>query len=248
MKKNLIYFCYFKNSIISEYTKYNLALLKNYINIFDGEKIVKISVDNLDIDNSHLISLFDGFDVELVKNHPENRESEYFIESINQISDKNSITFYAHNKGGTSDNYHDDTIKYWLYSMYFFNLESNYLKEIELNLETEKDFSGILRKEINCSPWVTSDWHYSGTFFWFNTHRILNNSNIHNFEKGRYGVEAFPGKMVSLDNSYCTFHSIPFNFDSYAFNNWKEWVSIDNLGEEIYNEYMELYTKTFNKI
>jgi hypothetical protein len=48
MKKNLIYFCYFKDSIISEYTKYNLALLKNYIEttyegVFEtGEDINKI--------------------------------------------------------------------------------------------------------------------------------------------------------------------------------------------------------------
>jgi hypothetical protein len=248
MKKNLIYFCYFKNSIVSEYTQYNLALLKNYIHIFDGEKIVKISVDNLDIDNSHLISLFDGFDVELVKNHSENRESEYFIELISQISDKNSITFYAHNKGGTSDNYHDDSIKHWLHSMYFFNLESNYLTEIESTLGIEKDFSGILRKEINCRPWVISDWHYSGTFFWFNTNRILNNSNITNFKKGRYGVEAFPGKMVELSRSHCTFNSAASNFDTYAIHNWNKWISLDSLNIDTYTNYINSYNKIFNKL
>lgn len=245
MKKNLIYFCYFKNSTVSKYTEYNLKLLKNYIDIFDGQKIVKISVDNLDIDNSHLVSLFDGFDVELVRNHPENRESEYFIESIKQISDENSITFYAHNKGGTSDNYHDDTIKHWLHSMYFFNLDSKYLSEVQSNLETKKDFSGILRKEINCSPWVTSDWHYSGTFFWFNTQRIFDNPNINKFEKGRYGVEAFPGKMVSLEQSNCTFHSSPSNYDTYAIHNWNQWISVDNIGNDVYTNYMNLFNKTF---
>jgi hypothetical protein len=131
--------------------------------------------------------------------------------------------------------------------MYFFNLESNYLKEIELNLETEKDFSGILRKEINCSPWVTSDWHYSGTFFWFNTHNVLHNPNINNFEKGRYGVEAFPGKMVSLDQSYCTFHSLASNYDTYAITNWNQWISVDTIGNEVYTNYMDLFNKIFNK-
>ena len=122
MIKNLIYFCYFKESHISEYTLYNLKALNNYIHNFDGQKIVKIAVDDTSINNDHLVSLFPGFEVEIVKNHPEHRESEYFIDSIKQIQNKDSLTFYAHNKGGTTDDYHDDTIKCWLSSMYFFNL------------------------------------------------------------------------------------------------------------------------------
>jgi ribosomal protein L6P/L9E len=65
MIKNLIYFCYFKNSVISEYTLYNLKALNSYLHNFNGQKIVKIAVDDLTLDNTHLISLFDGFEYEL---------------------------------------------------------------------------------------------------------------------------------------------------------------------------------------
>lgn len=195
-----------------------------------------------------MVSLFDGFNIELVKNNSDNRESEYFIQSLKQLSESDdSITFYAHNKGGTSDNYHNDTIKHWLYSMYFFNLDSKYLSNITLNLSTDKVFSGILRKDVNCSPWVTSDWHYSGTFFWFNTKYVLNNPKLNNFKRGRYSVEAFPGEIASLSQSYCTFYNDSCNYDTYLIDNWNIWISKNFLGDSEYDSYMKLYNEIFKK-
>jgi hypothetical protein len=246
MIKNLIYFCYFKNSVISEYTLYNLKALNFYLHNFNGQKIVKIAVDDLTLDNTHLISLFDGFEYELVQNHPEHRESEYFIESIKQIKVKDSITFYAHNKGGTTDDYRDDTIKFWLSSMYFFNLEEKFQKVIKTQLLGDKTFSGILRKDINCSPWVCTDWHYSGTFFWFNTHKVLNTPNWDIIKKGRFSIEEYPGKICSLADSYSTFIQQPENYDSYSLGFWKNILSLDNLGENYYTLYNNFFKNTFN--
>lgn len=245
MIKNLIYFCYFKDSHISKYTLYNLKALNNYIHNFDGQKIVKIAVDDISINNDHLVSLFPGFEVEIVKNHPEHRESEYFIDSIKQIQNKDSLTFYAHNKGGTTDEYHDDTIKYWLSSMYFFNLEDEFLKTIETRLNSDKTFSGILRKDINCSPWVCTDWHYSGTFFWFNTQKLFNTPNWDIINKGRYSIEEYPGKIASLDESYSTFINTPENYNSYSIHFWNDILSERNL-KEYHIKYNSFFNKIFN--
>jgi hypothetical protein len=46
------------------------------------------------------------------------RESKYFIESINKIKDKNSLTFYGHSKGLTTEGNPDAMID-WITSMYF---------------------------------------------------------------------------------------------------------------------------------
>ena len=67
---------------INEYAKYNLELLNKYLPIFNGQKIVKIAVDDLTKDNSHLIKFFPNCDTQIVQNNKETRESEYFIDSI----------------------------------------------------------------------------------------------------------------------------------------------------------------------
>ena len=69
MIKNLVYYCYFENSEINEYAKYNLKLLLGYLHIFDGQRIIKIAVDDLSKNNSHLESLFPNCEIEIVQNN-----------------------------------------------------------------------------------------------------------------------------------------------------------------------------------
>jgi hypothetical protein len=242
MIRNLIYYCYFENSQINEFTKLNLELLNRYCNNFNGQKILKIAVDDLQIDNSHLVKLFHGFDVEVVKNNPENRESEYFIDSIKEIKNKKSITFFAHNKGG-SNRPEKDVIKMWLFSMYFFNLEPNFLINIQDELSNDKTFSGIMRITIPCPPWVESDWHYSGTFFWFNTEKLLNIPNWDDMKKDRFSVESYPGKMVNESQSHVTICSANYNFNTYLTDIWNRIIKPETLGEEIFETYHKLYKK-----
>ena len=102
MKKNLIFHFYFQNSELNQYVNYNLNLFNRFIHVFDGQKIVKIVVDDVNRDNSHLISLFPNCTTEVVQNNPSSQESEHFIQSIKEINDRNSITFYAHNKSSDS--------------------------------------------------------------------------------------------------------------------------------------------------
>lgn len=243
--KNLVYFCYFKNSKVSEYTLYNLKALSKYLKVFNGQKIVKIAVDDLSLDNKHLELLFPDFEIEIVQNHPEHRESEYFIEAIEQIKVKESFTFYAHNKGGTTDNYIGDTIKFWLSAMYFFNLAEELQMSIEEQLLADKVFSGILRKDINCAPWVCVDYHYSGTFFWFNTEKVLNTSNWNSIKKGRYSIEEYPGTVSTLAQSHSTFMQHPSNYDTYSIHFWKDLISRERLGNEWYDLYSNFCTEVF---
>lgn len=242
--RSLIYFCYLKNSEIGEFSTYNIFLIKKYLHLFNGQRIVKIAVDDLRIDNSHLKNLFKTCDVEIVKNHPTHRESEYLIESIKEIKNKNSITFFAHNKGGSND-YEDDAHKLWMLSMYFFNLEAPYLKKIEKGLNQDKVFSGVLRKTVPCHPWVKNDWHYSGDFFWFHTKKLLEIPCWDNFKKGRFAVENLMGRLVDLNKSMCTFVSRDYNFDTYSIKEWTSFVNMESLGKKTYQKYLKLYKDTY---
>ena len=203
MIRNLVYYCYFENTEINEFTKFNISLLKNYLHVFNGQRIIKIALDDTSKDNSHLLNLFPNCDVEIVQNNKETRESEYFIESIKQIKNLDSITFFGHNKGAKKqENHAYEIMKHWVCSMYFFNLENSFLSEIESKLKTDKTFSGILRITTACPPWVPSDWHYSGTFFWFNTKKLTSIKGWDNFEKGRLSSESYPGIFVNIEQSH----------------------------------------------
>jgi hypothetical protein len=245
MIKNLVYYCYFENSEINEYAKYNLKLLLGYLHIFDGQRIIKIAVDDLSKNNSHLESLFPNCEIEIVQNNKETRESEYFIESLKQIKDKNSLTFFAHNKGSKSGGDGNNVVKVWLLSMYFFNLENIFFKNIEKNLIDDKTFSGIMQITTPCPPWVESDWHYSGTFFWFNTQKLFSINGWDKFEKGRFSVEGYPGKMVNVSQSHVTLCTRNYNFNSYMSTIWNQIINEKSLGSHIYSLYLQLYKQIF---
>ncbi len=245
MKKNLVYYCYFENSEMNEFADYNIKLLNRYLPLFNGQKIIKIAVDDLTKDINNLIGLFPNCDIEIVQNNRETRESEYFIESLKEIKDKNSITFFAHNKGSKSGGDNNHVIKHWLLSMYFFNLEETYITNIERELENNKTFSGIMRITTSCPPWVESDWHYSGTFFWFNTQKLFNIDGWDKFEKGRFSVESYPGKMVDLEQSHFTLCSENYNWNSYMPTIWNQYLTKEKIGEEQLNKYLELHKTIF---
>jgi hypothetical protein len=130
--------------------------------------------------------------------------------------------------------------------MYFFNLEETIQNVIETQLLDDKIFSGILRKDINCSPWVCTDYHYSGTFFWFNTEKVFNTPNWDGIKKGRYSIEEYPGTVSTLAQSYSTFMQHPSNYDTYSIYFWKDLTSKDRLGDDWYTLYNNFFKNIFN--
>jgi len=245
MKKNLIYYCYFENGEVNEFTNLNLILLKKYKSIFDGQIIFKLAVDDVSADYSKLLDSLKEYNPQIVLNNCETRESEYFIESIKEIKDRKSITFFAHNKGG-SNRPEKDVIKLWLLSMYHFNLDETYLANIEKALSEDKTFSGIMRITVACPPWVESDWHYSGTFFWFNTEKLMNIDGWDDMKKDRFAVESYPGKVVDISQSHITICSEPFNFNTYSPMIWNHIIRPEILGEQNFYNFqidMEKYLK-----
>ena len=129
--------------------------------------------------------------------------------------------------------------------MYFFNLEEIYLTNIESSLKEDKTFSGIMQITIPCPPWVTTNWHYSGTFFWFNTKKLFDIDGWDIFEKGRFSVEGYPGKMVDVSKSHVTLCSENYNWNSYLATIWNKYLNKETLGEIQFNQYLELYKKIF---
>ena len=210
---NLIYFCYIRDiDNVDLSTKYGILSLKYYKDVFNGQKIIFISGENLtDYFKEKSVKLFNflkEIDIYFVQNNSNNRESEHFIESIKKIKNEDSITFYAHNKGSTHSMSY--SLKIWIASMFYFNLSKNYLKEVKNNLILgEYVFSGIYKKIYS---FFGSDWHYSGAFFWFNTKRLLEKKNWENIDKSRMGLESYPGNICSISESYSSLITINGDF------------------------------------
>jgi hypothetical protein len=129
--------------------------------------------------------------------------------------------------------------------MYFFNLDEELFSRIEKPLLNEITFAGVLRKTLDCTPWVCAPWHFSGTFFWFNTKRLKENPNWDKFDKGRFSVEAYPGQMADLRHSYSNFVSLNHDFNALFDDSFWTTVLTENVvGKTI----LEKYNTTFNSI
>lgn len=246
MKKNLIYHFYAPDEDVYGYVNYNIKLLNKYLNVFDGQKLIKIAVDNIYKDYSQLISFFPNCEVQIVKNNQQSQESEHFIDFIKEIKERNSITFYGHNK--SCDSAWDaiySSVQKWILSLYYFNLNEQFLPEIEKNLLEDKVFSGIMRIETPCPPSVKSDWHYSGTFFWFNTDKLMSLTNWDELEKVRFAVEEYPGKMVTLEKSHVTICHADYNWNSYTPGIYDTFLNANVLGEKTFEEFCELFEEIY---
>lgn len=247
MKKNFLYHCYIRNSLVlDEPTNFNLKCIENYIHVFDGEKIACIALDDPSVASKQALleklSILKKFDdIILVKNHATDRESVSLISLLEKIEGhKNSLTFYGHNKGSTWPL--DECLKNWIFSMYFFNLEDEYVKEVENCLRDNFTTSGILKKDWKWnSPEILGDWHYSGAFFWINNEKFFK-CDWRSFQRGRMSLESYLGQRIPSSQAYSTFICEEFNFDI----NQKFWENVlrpESIGQDAADKYKTIISK-----
>lgn len=232
--KNLIFYAYLQNEdFIDKNFLTHLNLLKHYNNVFDGQIIIYLASDKSIKNKKRIIDLFSFFpnkEIEFVKNDSECRESAYFQEQIHRLKNQRSITFYCHNKGTTHDDTYQNCLN-WIVAMYYFNLEEEFDPHIQLNM-FYNIFAGCLRKDVSCAPWVCSDWHFSGTYFWFNTQRMLEMKLP--AETSRWAAESICGKVAPISDSYCIANTnYDYNFDARTDEFWTEFFQTKMNTEQV---------------
>ena len=204
MVKNLISYLYLSDPRdLDRSLGINLKCIDTYYRIFDGVRIIYVST-NEEIDDDLKIKISERIGSKVfkfVRNDPNNRESEYFIDqlkALRSLMENGSMTFYHHSKGVT---YNNPNVDKWAASMYFFNLCGDNLKSIESELSGDKIFAGVFRVDHSCPPWVYSDWHFSGTFFWFSS-KLFEINDWDKIEIERFSIESYPGNKVPIERSY----------------------------------------------
>jgi hypothetical protein len=249
MKRNLLFFCYFPNNETNFYIEFNIKMLEHYKDVFTGEKHICIALDDISVDLDKYSSYFNFLNptsITFILNQYAKNEVLSFIELSNKLKYDNSITFYAHSKNASKYlELNNTALHNWLFSMYYFNLENSYLESTDIALNTDKIFSGSFRKNISCPPEIKISWHYSGTFFWFNTKKIMEIENWNSdFDLlDRYGIEGWPGKIVDINKSNVSFYESPTNYNLLLPNFWDVIFSyIDT------THYSYLYKTILNKL
>ena len=208
VRKNLIYYIYF-DGVVNDYHRLNLALLNKYWHLFDGHKIIKVSVNDMSIDLDPLFNLMPElqFWIELVQNN-QMGEAVHSYDSLNQVD--SGVTFYAHCKGVSRP--HMNGLVTWINKLYDENLS----KEPNLN---GKLFAGICAKLLDCSPYVPYDFHYSGSFYWFDTAKVK--ERLKDFELNKYFTECFPAIVANMSECQFNYHYTFHNVNYYLEETWQ---------------------------
>ena len=203
---NLIYFIYF-NGKLNHYHELNLQYLRKYWGLFSGQKVVKIAVDG-GYDISPILELLpDNCKYELVKNDPNLGEAKHFLNSLDQVSD--GMTFYAHCKGVSRPIMAGLDI--WIKNLYEANLER--IPDIRNSM-----FSGICCKFLPCPPYVPEPFHYSGSFYWFNTAKVK--ERLKAIEYNKYLTERFPAIIANQNECLFGIMSTAKNLNFYEIRTW----------------------------
>jgi hypothetical protein len=207
---------------------YSIAKLEEHLSIFNGHKIFTISSPDDKFDNNPIFKLliqkFAKKNVHFipVTNNKISRETLHFFDKacplltnlLEANKQEKSYTFYGHSKGCTHPE-KDYVITSWVNTLFKYNLDLFYNK-IKPELLTNKyKFVSCLKTENSSSLGV--DFHYAGTFFWFDTSILFNNTFLRGYDH-KLGLEMWPGHVAS-DSECLSVFNID-NLSPYRYDCW----------------------------
>jgi len=205
--KNLIHFIYYPGRI-GHYHRLNLEYLNKYWHLFDGQKVVKVALD-LGYNAKPILELLPkDCKVEFVENNRTFGEAVHFMDSINRVSE--GMTFYGHCKGVSRPVM--GGLDKWIAHLYEGNLKA--IPDL-----SEKLFSSVCGKLLPCPPYVPQDFHYSGSFYWFNTEKVK--ARIKEMPMDRHLTERFPAVIAKQSECLFQYPSFNKNFNYYDERTWK---------------------------
>lgn len=186
----------------------NIRLLLKYGEQFDGQRAVCVvhgpGLEPL----AAVVEALGDWRVDrwvVGSNDPLFRETAHWLKLLACASDWSGVTWFGHTKGGPTSQ-----TAMWRDALYETTLA---LPDRVATLLTAKPIVGPFRRDWK--KWLvskhsraytgtlsTSEWHFSGTFFWFrNTDLFARNWN--QVEMHRWGVEAYPSNLFSREESAC---------------------------------------------
>lgn len=180
---------------------FHVEQLKRYLAVFNGRKVITVAVDDRSVTAAEVEAALGCSDItwRVVQNDPKLWETAAFPGMLELVENINpdEFTFYAHAKGVRRPDWAIENARIWSGTMYFLNLSSEKMTD---RILSEHDGLGCYRhQDLN---FAGSDWHYSGTYFWFRN-SVVFSKNWRDICPHLYGVEGWIGKHVDFNRSYC---------------------------------------------
>ncbi|HLX68668.1 MAG TPA: glycosyltransferase, partial [Verrucomicrobiae bacterium] len=199
-RRNLIYHVW---PVRDSIWRWNIEQLLKRIDIFNGRRIVGIVHDSKSEPPEAVMRALDGHGCEfVVRDNGPAGEALTFPEMLSRVAgkDPNEVTFYGHAKGVKYGRQCPPAVRRWAETLYLATLDdwlsvSDQLQHFAMTGPFK--MRGRFRAHRE-----SSDWHYSGTFFWMR--------NCHVFSRAWQavpqfycGVEAWPGTLFRAEETGC---------------------------------------------
>lgn len=197
------------------------------IEMFNGKVCVGISVDQDTEDPQEVVKAFEGrVDEVFVSENAGKGEMHSFPSLLQSVAttDDQHVTFYAHTKASQYEVSSELSVCGQLWGDVMRETCLGYWPIVESILET-KAMAGSFKKVGWGFPGIPSDWHYSGTHYWFRN-RDVSIRNHQMSDREWYGTEIWPSILFRVHQAGTVFYdgTVP-ELNLYSSDYWKEMVS-----------------------
>lgn len=183
--------------------RWNVELLLQRIDLFNGRRLVAIVTDERTEDLATVQAAFAGHGVEfIVRPNASGGESVTFPLMLAELAreHRDDVAFYAHAKGVKYEPASPPAVKRWAEVQMAVTLD--HWPTIRAQLD-QHAMTGLLRRPGRfANHHHVGDWHYSGTCFWFRHDAVFQRAwqDVPAFYGG---VEAWPGMLFSQQETGC---------------------------------------------
>lgn len=183
--------------------QWNVDQLLRRIDLFNGKRVVAIVTDKTTDPVDQVKTAFRGTVTEFIElpNNPNLREvvTHEALFSRVQTSDPSHVTLYAHAKGGRHGfaAEHGTSPQLWTDMLYQSMLD--YWPLVEERL-TQFPVAGSFKKVGHGFQGSRSQWHYSGSWFWFRNADLFAR-DWRRIDRIRFGIEPYPSLHFSTDEA-----------------------------------------------
>lgn len=207
--------------------RWHAEQLAQRIHLFDHRRVMAVALDKTTAAREEVEQLYGRLFQQIiwVDNNTQRREVETFKLLFKAVESQSldEITFYAHGKGVRTELSKNWTVRLWSETMYRLCLDR--IEEAEALLR-DKPICGCFKKHGRLFAKSASDWHFSGTFFWFRNAEVFRRQ-WQIIDKKWFGMESWPSMHFAPSQAGCLFHEGGAEMDLYQESYWRDRLLAD---------------------